>query len=77
MFPVPRFLVDTSVWKKNKHVQVRPWFDQAALDGEIAICDQITAERAGLILVHYDQDFDDIAGVTAQVTQWVGPCGQL
>ena len=141
MSPAPLLLVDTSAWKKNKHARVKPWFDQAALNGEIAICDQVVmelfyeptraadyrrlahalsgftripmiehdwlrarevqtslaalghgehkkvkiadlliaaaAERAGLILVHYDQDFDDIAGVTGQSTQWIGPRGEL
>ena len=35
------------------------------------------AERAGLVLVHYDADFDLIAGVTRQPIQWVVPKGQL
>ena len=29
------------------------------------------AERAGLCLIHYDQDFDAIAAVTAQKAEWV------
>jgi predicted nucleic acid-binding protein len=35
------------------------------------------AERAGLILVHDDQDFDHIAHVTGQPVQWVAPKGSL
>jgi len=35
------------------------------------------AERAGLILVHYDADFDIIAEVTRQSMRWVVPKGQL
>jgi len=35
------------------------------------------AERAGLTLVHYDADFDHIAGVTNQLTQWVVPAGSV
>ncbi len=30
-----------------------------------------TAEAAGLILLHYDQDFDRIAEITRQPTEWV------
>lgn len=36
-----------------------------------------TAERAGLCLLHYDQDFDRITEVTGQRAEWVVPCGSL
>ena len=35
------------------------------------------AERASLVLVHYDEDFDRIAEVTGQVTEWVVPRGSI
>jgi predicted nucleic acid-binding protein len=35
------------------------------------------AELARLTVVHYDQDFDHIAGVTGQRTLWVAPRGTL
>jgi predicted nucleic acid-binding protein len=35
------------------------------------------AERAGLTLVHYDADYDTIAGVTGQSVRWVAPRGSL
>jgi len=35
------------------------------------------AERAGLTIIHYDEDFDRIAGVTGQPVQWVAPPGSL
>jgi predicted nucleic acid-binding protein len=35
------------------------------------------AERSGLVVVHYDQDFDHIARVTRQPMQWVAPKGSL
>ena len=35
------------------------------------------AEHAGLTLLHYDADFDHIAQVTAQPTQWIRPRGSL
>lgn len=34
-----------------------------------------TAERHGLVVIHYDRDFDLIANVTGQPTEWVVPQG--
>jgi predicted nucleic acid-binding protein len=39
----------------------------------IAAC----AERHGVPLVHYDQDFDTIARVTGQAMRWAAPRGSL
>ncbi len=35
------------------------------------------AERAGLAVLHYDSDFDLIASVTSQPTEWVVPRGSI
>ncbi len=35
------------------------------------------AERAGLVVLHYDADYDRIAAVTGQATQWVVPRGSV
>lgn len=35
------------------------------------------AEEAGLILLHYDADFDQIARVTGQICEWVVPSGSI
>lgn len=35
------------------------------------------AERAGLTVLHYDSDYDLIAGVTGQPVEWVAPRGTL
>lgn len=35
------------------------------------------AELSGLTVVHYDRDFDHIAGVTGQLTLWIAPSGSL
>lgn len=35
------------------------------------------AELAGLIVLHYDSDFETIASVTGQATQWVVPRGSI
>lgn len=36
-----------------------------------------TAERHGLVVLHYDQDYDLIAAVTKQRADWVAPRGSL
>ena len=36
-----------------------------------------TAEAAGMTVLHYDADFDAIAAVTHQQTEWVAPRGSL
>jgi len=33
------------------------------------------AERSGLVVLHYDHDFDRIAAVTDQAMEWVVPSG--
>lgn len=35
------------------------------------------AERAGLVVLHYDADYDLIARVTGQRMEWVVPRGSL
>ena len=35
------------------------------------------AEAAGLVVLHYDADYDRIASVTRQATEWVMPKGTL
>jgi len=35
------------------------------------------AEAAGLTVLHYDDDYDRIAAVTRQPTEWVAPAGTL
>lgn len=36
-----------------------------------------TAEAAGLVVLHYDRDFDLISAVTGQPVRWVLPAGQV
>jgi predicted nucleic acid-binding protein len=37
----------------------------------------VAAEAAGLTVLHYDKDFDPIAGVTGQPCEWIAPKGSL
>jgi predicted nucleic acid-binding protein len=36
-----------------------------------------TAERHGLVVIHYDADYDLIANVTDQTCEWVAPQGSM
>jgi predicted nucleic acid-binding protein len=36
-----------------------------------------TAQRAGLVVLHYDEDFERIAAVTHQKHEWVAPRGTV
>ncbi|MFU8804048.1 MAG: PIN domain nuclease [Bradymonadaceae bacterium] len=36
-----------------------------------------TAEEHDLVVLHYDKDFDTIAAVTGQETEWIVPRGEL
>jgi predicted nucleic acid-binding protein len=35
------------------------------------------AEAAGLVVLHYDHDFDLIADITGQQTEWIVPAGTV
>lgn len=35
------------------------------------------AEQAGLPVLHYDEDYDRIAAITGQPTEWIAPRGSL
>lgn len=48
------------------HAQDDPDLLQAAL-----------AERHGVALLHYDANFDLIASVTGQTSQWIVACGSV
>ena len=37
----------------------------------------VAAERAGITVLHYDKDFDLIAGVTGQPCEWIAPKGSV
>jgi len=39
----------------------------------IAAC----AERSGLIVLHYDSDYERVAAITGQPTEWVAPRGSV
>lgn len=74
--PWPQAIVDQSVLDRALDVQ-----GELAGDGlhrTVKIGDLIiaaAAERGGLVVLHYDRDFDRIGEVTHQPMQWVVPAG--
>lgn len=58
-------LVDTSVWAQKENTRIKPWFDVALVNGELAICDQIALEiLAGATSPRlYRQTRNDLQGV--------------
>ncbi|WP_155054777.1 PIN domain nuclease [Streptomyces blattellae] len=45
--------------------------------GAVDLLVAATAELQGLTMLHYDNDFETIASVTGQPTQWLAPPGSL
>ncbi len=53
-------------------------FEQLAAEGRLAACQMTTMECLnGATILHYDADYDRIAAVTGQPTEWVAPRGSL
>jgi predicted nucleic acid-binding protein len=37
----------------------------------------VVAERHRVVVLHYDAGYDQIAAITEQLTEWVGPKGSV
>jgi predicted nucleic acid-binding protein len=64
----------------DRAIQVMSALCERGQHRSVAIPDLLiaaVAERAELTIIHYDQDFDRIAEVTGQRTQWVVPRGSI
>jgi len=74
----PLVPMDQSVLDRAVHVQDR--FAERGRQHGAKISDLLiaaAAEAAGLVVLHYDHDFDLIAGITGQPTEWVVPAGTV
>jgi len=72
-------LVETSVAHVRRALQVQRLLAQASQRGR-KIPDLLiaaAAEELGLIVLHYDANFDQISAVTGQRGQWIAPAGSL
>ena len=65
------YLIEKSALARMEHPDV-----QGRLAPIIEAGDAAT-EAAGIAVMHYDSDFDRIAAVTGQPTEWVAPAGSL
>jgi len=73
-------LAETSQADFDRAAEVMGLLAQAGLHRAVPVPDLILAaigERHGLVVLHYDQDFDHIAQVTGQSTMWVVPRGTV
>jgi predicted nucleic acid-binding protein len=71
-------LVDTQQEDWNRAVEVMVLLAKNGKHRSVGIPDLLiaaVAERHGLTLVHYDSDFDHVAGVTGQASRWLAPRG--
>ena len=62
----------------QRAVEVQGLLAQRAQHRSVSIPDLLiaaTAERYALTVLHYDGDYDRIASVTGQTTEWVVPAG--
>lgn len=75
---LPRLAMPDQLWERAAEVQ--GLLAQRGQHRTAAIPDLLiaaTAEHHGATVLHYDADFDLIAGVTSQATRWVVPGGTV
>jgi predicted nucleic acid-binding protein len=75
-----RIPIDTETFARAHHVQ-RELADVAGLHHRsVKIADLIiaaAAELSGTVVWHYDEDYDRVAAITGQRTEWIAPRGTL
>lgn len=74
----PQAMIDPDVMDRAFEVQgalAGDGLHRAVKLGDLLIA--AAAERARLVVLHYDRDFDRIATVTGQPTEWVAPPGTV
>lgn len=71
--PVTEAVVDRAIEVQGQLAMTSQHRSVPLPDLLIAAC----AESAGLTVLHYDADYDRIAGVTGQSVQWVVPRGSV
>ncbi|WP_411148543.1 PIN domain-containing protein [Streptomyces sp. A30] len=64
----------TRVWDVQRELTEKGRHRSA---GAVDLLVAATAELQGLIMLHYDHDFETIASVTGQPTQWLAAPGSL
>jgi predicted nucleic acid-binding protein len=75
-----QIVMDTAGYRRAREVQQRLAHVGGLHHRSVTIADLLIAaagEAAGLTVLHYDEDFDRIAAVTGQATEWIAPRGSL
>jgi len=70
--------IEVTDWRRAREVQRSLARQTGGGQRAVKIPDLLiaaTAERVGMTLVHYDEDYDRVAAVTGQPTSWVIPRG--
>lgn len=73
-------LVETTQADFDRSIEVMAALAKSGHHRAVSIPDLViaaVAERASLVIAHYEQDFDQIARITKQPVQWVVPKGSL
>jgi len=76
----PRFSTEPADWDRAREVHRSLAMSGPRHQRAVRIPDLLiaaVAERRGAGLVHYDEDYDRIAGITRQPTRWVLPKGSV
>ncbi len=74
----PLVAMDQSVLDRSVEVQDELAYRSQQRGAKIAdLLIAAAAEAAGLVVLHYDHDFDLIAGVTGQPVEWIVPAGSV
>lgn len=70
--------IEDGDWRRALDVMAELW--SGGLMRSVPLPDLIiaaTAERHGVEVLHYDADFERVAGITGQLVQWVVPAGTV
>jgi predicted nucleic acid-binding protein len=73
-------VMDTQTYGRAREIQQRLAHVGGLHHRSVTIADLLIAAAAefkGVTVLHYDEDFDRIADITGQPTEWVAPRGSL
>lgn len=73
--PCPAEAWDRAIASQQRLASTRDKFHRMVTRMDLVIA--AVAELAGMPLLHYDRDFERIAGVTGQTAHWIAPRGSL
>ena len=75
---IPKALINQDVCERAMEIQYA--LSKKSMHRSVTLPDLLIAacaEMAGLIVLHYDKDFDVISEITKQETRWIMPRGSI